>query len=66
MKDAAAVLFSVFIAMKLFALMFCICYYMFPVSPPDPRRFPAGIWKPPPTKTGPPEEETPTDYYRFE
>jgi hypothetical protein len=43
MKDAAAALFSVFIAMKLLAFTFYICYYMPIPTPPEPKRFPAGI-----------------------
>jgi hypothetical protein len=65
MKEAAAALFSVFIAMKLLALTFCICICCYMLIPPNPNKFPAGIWKPLPTRTGPPVEETPTDCYRF-
>jgi hypothetical protein len=65
MNEAAAVLFSVFIAMKLLALTFCICIYCGMLMAPEPNKLPWVIWKPLPTIPWPPEEETPTDCYRF-
>jgi len=49
MNEAAAVLFSVFIAMKLLAFTFCICIYCGMLMAPEPNKFPWGIWKPLPT-----------------
>jgi hypothetical protein len=43
MKDAAAALFSEFIAMKLFAFTFCICIYCGMHMPPEANKLPAGI-----------------------
>jgi len=43
MKEAAAALFSEFIAMKLFAFTFCICIYYGMLIPPVANKLPAGI-----------------------